>query len=211
MSSLPSDHKARWFAGAALNAADQAMASVMFTVLSRLNAFLDSELEHRYEATVNAGANAQYYTWNGYVARTGNYIKFSVPVSDVLNWTDKYNGCPKYTSAPITGRGTNTWSMNPTLWTSTADAQQMLTMDYEIVTPTNTIQYSLYVDGIDEGRPGGGGGLYGGSISQTSAVAGGGSGFVGSGTNNSSMTAGDFASLPPDGSSDGYARITLLS
>ena len=46
MSSLPSDHKARWFAGAALNAADQAMASVMSTVLSRLNAFLDSELEH---------------------------------------------------------------------------------------------------------------------------------------------------------------------
>ena len=46
MSSLPSDHKALWFAGAALNAADQAMASVMSTVLSRLNAFLDSELEH---------------------------------------------------------------------------------------------------------------------------------------------------------------------
>ena len=46
MTSLPSDHKARWFAGAALNAADQAMASVMSTVLSRLNAFLDSELEH---------------------------------------------------------------------------------------------------------------------------------------------------------------------
>ena len=37
--------KARWFAGAALNSADQAMASVMSTVLSRLNAFLDSELE----------------------------------------------------------------------------------------------------------------------------------------------------------------------
>ena len=46
MDMLPSDHKARWFAGAALNAADQAMASVMSTVLSRLNAFLDSELEH---------------------------------------------------------------------------------------------------------------------------------------------------------------------
>ena len=46
MDILPTDHKARWFAGAALNAADQAMASVMFTVLSRLNAFLDSELEH---------------------------------------------------------------------------------------------------------------------------------------------------------------------
>ena len=166
---------------------------------------------NRYEATVNAGANAQYYTWNGYASRTGNYIKFSVPANDVLNWTEKYNGCPAYTSAPITGRGTNTWAMNPTLWTSSADAQQMLTMDYEIVTPTNTIQYSIYVDGIDEGRPGGGGGLYGGSISQTSAVAGGGSGYIGSDTNNSSMTAGDTASLPPDGSSDGYARITLIS
>ena len=45
MAKLPPDHKARWFAGAALNSADQAMASVMSTVLSRLNAFLDSELE----------------------------------------------------------------------------------------------------------------------------------------------------------------------
>lgn len=46
MDMLPRDHKARWFAGAALNSSDQAMASVMSTVLSRLNAFLDSELEH---------------------------------------------------------------------------------------------------------------------------------------------------------------------
>ncbi len=45
MDSLPETHKARWFAGAALNSAEQAMASVMSTVLSRLNAFLDSELE----------------------------------------------------------------------------------------------------------------------------------------------------------------------
>ena len=45
MRMLPPEHKARWFAGAALNSADQAMASVMSTVLSRLNAFLDSELE----------------------------------------------------------------------------------------------------------------------------------------------------------------------
>lgn len=45
MNRLPETHKARWFAGAALNSADQAMASVMSTVLSRLNAFLDSELE----------------------------------------------------------------------------------------------------------------------------------------------------------------------
>ena len=45
MDSLPSTHKAKWFAGAALNTSEQGMASVMSTVLSRLNAFLDSELE----------------------------------------------------------------------------------------------------------------------------------------------------------------------
>ena len=45
MDLLPPTHKARWFAGTALNSAEQAMASVMSTVLSRLNAFLDSELE----------------------------------------------------------------------------------------------------------------------------------------------------------------------
>jgi len=45
MELLPSDHKAKWFAGAALNTAEQSMASVMSTALSRLNAFLDSELE----------------------------------------------------------------------------------------------------------------------------------------------------------------------
>ncbi len=45
MDKLPGDHKARWFAGAALNSAEQAMASVLSTVLSRLNAFLDSEME----------------------------------------------------------------------------------------------------------------------------------------------------------------------
>lgn len=42
---LPEEHKARWFAGAALNTSEQAMSSVMSTALSRLNAFLDSELE----------------------------------------------------------------------------------------------------------------------------------------------------------------------
>ena len=45
MDLLPEDHKAKWFAGAALNTSDQSMASVMSTALSRLNAFLDSELE----------------------------------------------------------------------------------------------------------------------------------------------------------------------
>ena len=56
MDKLPGTHKARWFAGAALNSADQAMASVMSTVLSRLNAFLDSELEQVlcFESAIDA-------------------------------------------------------------------------------------------------------------------------------------------------------------
>lgn len=45
LAKLPPDHKAKWFAGAALNTSEQAMLSVISTVLSRLNAFLDSEME----------------------------------------------------------------------------------------------------------------------------------------------------------------------
>lgn len=45
MDQLPNDHKAKWFAGAALNSPEQSMSSVMTTALSRLNTFLDSELE----------------------------------------------------------------------------------------------------------------------------------------------------------------------
>ena len=45
MELLPNEHKAKWFAGAALNTAEQSMASVMSTALSRLNQFLDTELE----------------------------------------------------------------------------------------------------------------------------------------------------------------------
>ena len=45
MDKLPSEHKARWFSGAALNSSEQAMASVMTTAMSRLNAFLDTALE----------------------------------------------------------------------------------------------------------------------------------------------------------------------
>ena len=45
MELLPDEHKAKWFAGAALNTSEQSMASVMSTALARLNAFLDSELE----------------------------------------------------------------------------------------------------------------------------------------------------------------------
>ncbi len=45
MDMLPENHKAKWLAGAALNSGDQAMASVLSTALSRLNSFIDSELE----------------------------------------------------------------------------------------------------------------------------------------------------------------------
>ena len=45
MEKLPPEHKAKWFAGAALNTAEQSMNSVMSTALSRLNAFLDTEME----------------------------------------------------------------------------------------------------------------------------------------------------------------------
>lgn len=45
MELLPNEHKAKWFAGAALNTSDQSMASVVSTALSRLNTFLDSEME----------------------------------------------------------------------------------------------------------------------------------------------------------------------
>lgn len=45
MENLPSEHKAKWFSGAALNTSEQAMQSVLSTALSRLNAFLDSEIE----------------------------------------------------------------------------------------------------------------------------------------------------------------------
>ena len=45
MDRLPENHRAYMLAGAALTASDQAMASVMSTVLSRPNPFLDTELE----------------------------------------------------------------------------------------------------------------------------------------------------------------------
>ncbi len=45
MEKLPPEHKAKWLAGAALNTSDQTMLSVMSTALSRLNSFLDTEME----------------------------------------------------------------------------------------------------------------------------------------------------------------------
>ncbi len=62
MELLPDTHKAKWFAGAALNSADQAMLSVLSTVLSRLNAFLDSELEQ--VLCFDSAINAESFTAN---------------------------------------------------------------------------------------------------------------------------------------------------
>lgn len=45
MEKLPDEHKAKWLAGSALFAADQVMMSIISTALSRLNSFIDSELE----------------------------------------------------------------------------------------------------------------------------------------------------------------------
>lgn len=45
MEMLPDNHKAKWLASAAISASDQTVASVLSTALSRLNAFIDSELE----------------------------------------------------------------------------------------------------------------------------------------------------------------------
>lgn len=56
MSKLPDTHKAKWFAGAALNTMESSMQSVLSTALSRLNAFLDSELEQVlcFDTTIDA-------------------------------------------------------------------------------------------------------------------------------------------------------------
>lgn len=45
MEKLPDEHKAKWLAGSALHSADQAMMSIMSTALSRLNSFINSEME----------------------------------------------------------------------------------------------------------------------------------------------------------------------
>ena len=60
MDRLPEEHKARWFSTSALKTAEQSMASVMSTVLSRLNAFLDSELEQVlcFDSALDAGTFA---------------------------------------------------------------------------------------------------------------------------------------------------------
>ena len=59
MDMLPPDHKAKWLAGSALTATGQSLSSVMSTVLSRLNAFLDSELEQ--VICFNGGIDAELF------------------------------------------------------------------------------------------------------------------------------------------------------
>lgn len=59
MQLLPSEHKAKWLAGSALTASDQAMNSIMSTVLSKLNAFLDTELEQ--VLCFDGGINAELF------------------------------------------------------------------------------------------------------------------------------------------------------
>lgn len=56
MELLPPKHKAFWLAGAALEASEQAMGSILSTVLSRLNSFLDSEMEQLlcFETAIDA-------------------------------------------------------------------------------------------------------------------------------------------------------------
>ncbi|MCH5324293.1 MAG: type IV secretory system conjugative DNA transfer family protein [Eubacterium sp.] len=45
MRRLPEEHKAKWLAGSAVNSADQTVLSTVSTALSRLNSFIDSEIE----------------------------------------------------------------------------------------------------------------------------------------------------------------------
>lgn len=56
LDTLPPEHKARWFAGAALNSPQQQMLSVISTALSRLNSFLDTEMEQIlcFDTAINA-------------------------------------------------------------------------------------------------------------------------------------------------------------
>lgn len=56
LDTLPPEHKARWFAGAALNSPQQQMLSVVSTALSRLNSFLDTEMEQIlcFDTAINA-------------------------------------------------------------------------------------------------------------------------------------------------------------
>ena len=56
MEKLPSEHKARWFSGAALNSSAQGMASVLSTAMSKLIAFIDTDIEQLlcFETKVDA-------------------------------------------------------------------------------------------------------------------------------------------------------------
>ena len=98
---LPPEHKARWLAGAALTAADQAMASVMSTVLSRLNAFLDTELEPVSYTHLGFTPTTRYCVrswkrWRGTDRRIAGSSKR--PAADGQLTTPFQNHCLLYTS-----------------------------------------------------------------------------------------------------------------
>ena len=61
MGKLPDDHMARWLSDSALKTSEQAMASVMSTLFSRLNAFLDSDLAQVicFDSSIDAKTFAQ--------------------------------------------------------------------------------------------------------------------------------------------------------
>ncbi len=162
-----------------------------------------------YEADVYAGPEAAAYDWSGYARLEGERLHFAVPAEDVAAWTGRLNGCPYYESEGIRGEGEPVLAPVPEVWTGGETVQPLLTVKLEERTPVNTVRYSLYADGADEGLPGGGGGVYGGRISSGSAMAGGGSGMAGEGTRESVLSGEGSGTGPPDGSRDGYVRITL--
>ncbi len=58
---LPDNHKAKWFAGSALNTSDASIYSILSTALSRLNSFIDSELEQTLCFDTAIDAEKFYY------------------------------------------------------------------------------------------------------------------------------------------------------
>lgn len=64
MAKLPDTHKAKWFAGAALNTAEQSMQSVLSTALSRLNSFRDWEA-YRFIGKIDTSSHGYTYEMLG--------------------------------------------------------------------------------------------------------------------------------------------------
>ena len=95
MQIIPNDNKAKWFAGAALNAPQGQMTSVITTAMSRLLSFIDSEIEQII--CFDSPIDAEYYCKN----KTAVYLVF--PENDVtkhfmvsLFINQFYNECIEY-------------------------------------------------------------------------------------------------------------------